>query len=185
MITIARLLDLQREAFALKVDPNPNYPPSVYYRYTALVVKELSAKVFVELGCCGGGCSRTVAMHNPATKVVTIDNDKLPQVSPIEVLCPNFEFRLGDSIGLSEEIGNLYKPIDVLFIDTTHEYEQTMGEYNAWLPYMKDGGVILFDDLYRDGTTKAWHEISGTKTAYDGLHVMHDNSGFGALIVKK
>ncbi|MFC7138728.1 class I SAM-dependent methyltransferase [Halosimplex aquaticum] len=49
--------------------------------------------------------------------------------------------------------------IDVLFVDTSHEYEHTVAEIEAWFPHLAEDAVVLFHDtnmrrVYRraDGT---------------------------------
>ncbi|WP_123538214.1 class I SAM-dependent methyltransferase [Halosimplex salinum] len=49
--------------------------------------------------------------------------------------------------------------IDVLFVDTSHRYDHTVAEIEAWFPHLAEDGVVLFHDtnqrhLYRreDGT---------------------------------
>ncbi len=154
----------------------------------AAIAGRLNAKVFVELGTCGGGASLTVASRNSGTKVVSIDLDKYPQVAGIEELCSNFFFYKGDSIAMAEKLGPDLALIDLLFVDTTHTYEQTMGEYKAWLPYMRKGGVICFDDLYRPGMNVVWDALPSPKTGIHDLKRMHvggspTDGGFGAVIV--
>jgi predicted O-methyltransferase YrrM len=38
------------------------------------------------------------------------------------------------------------KPIDVLNIDSSHSYEQTLAEIRRWFPFVKQGGHIFFHD---------------------------------------
>jgi predicted O-methyltransferase YrrM len=47
--------------------------------------------------------------------------------------------------------------IDLLYIDTSHEYLQTRREIEAWLPHLKHGGWLVLDDAvgYSD-VTKAF-----------------------------
>jgi predicted O-methyltransferase YrrM len=42
--------------------------------------------------------------------------------------------------------------IDVLFIDSSHEYEQTRQELWLWLPRMAPGGVVMLHDTNKPGT---------------------------------
>lgn len=46
--------------------------------------------------------------------------------------------------------------VDVLFVDTSHEYEHTLGELRAYMPRVVPGGTALFHDtnvfLNQDGT---------------------------------
>ena len=36
--------------------------------------------------------------------------------------------------------------VDILFIDTSHEYEHTLAELYAYMPRVSNGGVALFHD---------------------------------------
>lgn len=40
-------------------------------------------------------------------------------------------------------------PIDLLFIDAGHKYDEVLADYRAWAPKVKPGGVIAFHD-YRE-----------------------------------
>lgn len=184
-MNLDQLRALQTEAWSLRPLDGPQWPPSVYYRYLALIAQRKPANVFVELGTCGGGCSRTVAMMSPKTKVISIDVTKHENVKQMESI-PNFTFLLGDSVELASKVGAENK-VDLLFIDTVHTYERTMAEFKAWKPYMTPGGIMCFDDLHRPGMRKLWDDLPGTKTGFDDLARMHiggspTDGGFGALI---
>jgi predicted O-methyltransferase YrrM len=188
MVTLNDIMALKQEALHTHPYPDVRWPPSPYYRFLALVLKKLNGKLAIELGICGGGASLNMAIMNPHAKVIGIDVVKLPQVSGVEQLCPNFTFKLGDSVGLAPTIIAEYGNPDLIFIDTDHTYEQTLKEYSAWLPLMRKGGVMCFDDLYRPGVQRFWGELSGTKTEYRALHELHiggepTDGGFGVAIV--
>jgi predicted O-methyltransferase YrrM len=36
--------------------------------------------------------------------------------------------------------------IDLLFIDSAHDFEHVNAEYEAWVKYVVPGGIIAFDD---------------------------------------
>lgn len=64
-------------------------------------------------------------------------------------LRPNPEIK--DTIhfqGDSAEIAGMWQggKIDVLFIDGDHSYEGCKADIDAWYPYMRKGGVMLFHD---------------------------------------
>jgi hypothetical protein len=42
------------------------------------------------------------------------------------------------------------KEIDILHIDGDHSYKAVKGDYEAWIPFVKDNGVILFHDTCVD-----------------------------------
>lgn len=37
-------------------------------------------------------------------------------------------------------------PVDLLFIDSTHERDATVAEFNAWRPHLRPGAVVAFHD---------------------------------------
>jgi predicted O-methyltransferase YrrM len=37
-------------------------------------------------------------------------------------------------------------PIDLLYVDTDHEYLQVRREVEAWIPHIREGGFIVLDD---------------------------------------
>ena len=39
--------------------------------------------------------------------------------------------------------------LDILFIDGAHSYDGCCRDINAWLPHMKDGGVVLIHDYHK------------------------------------
>jgi cephalosporin hydroxylase len=198
-ITLQGLLELGPLALQEKPLQGPQWPPSVYYRYIGLLTKRMDPTVFVELGTCGGGASRSAAIYNQKTLVVSIDiSARLSQVPAIERSCPNFKFVRGDSttlpdatkeehhafsltLGMAEgeiaqdwEIIQTVKgKIGILFIDTVHTYEHTMKEFAAWKPYLAPGAVVLLDDLNREGMDRVWRELPGQKTEFSALAKMH------------
>jgi predicted O-methyltransferase YrrM len=52
-------------------------------------------------------------------------------------------------------------PIDILFIDGSHEYEDVKADFEAFYPYVKKGGVIAFHDIKGQwvGVIKYWDEV--------------------------
>lgn len=188
-MTIDELLKLKSIAWKMPALHGGEWPPSVYYRYIAELVTIQNSKVFVELGTCGGGCARNVAIKNPKTIVITIDIDPLPQAYLAARQNTNISIHRGDSVELAHVLGLKYIGIiDTLFIDTVHEYDHVMREFHAWKPYLAPGAVVLFDDLNREGMDRVWHDLPGEKTEFSALKEMHiagspNDGGFGALIL--
>ncbi|QLH77290.1 class I SAM-dependent methyltransferase [Halosimplex rubrum] len=76
-----------------------------------------------------------------------------------------WEFVRSDDVAFAEAFeewcaGREVDPaVDVLFVDTSHEFEHTVAEIDAWFPHLADDAVVLFHDtnmrrVYRreDGT---------------------------------
>ncbi|MBN8650201.1 MAG: class I SAM-dependent methyltransferase [Cytophagales bacterium] len=53
------------------------------------------------------------------------------------------------------------KPIDVLFIDGSHEYEDVKADFEAFYPFVKKDGVVAFHDIKGkwEGVIRFWREV--------------------------
>ncbi len=50
--------------------------------------------------------------------------------------------------GYSFEFGATWsEPLDLLFIDASHEYEAVLRDFVIWSPFVKPGGVVAFHDV--------------------------------------
>lgn len=173
------------QALAMKSYPNKNFPPSPYYRFMQVLAQNVHPKLSVELGVSGGGGSLHLALGWVKGEVVGVDivNDHLKNIDYVMQRCVNFHMWVGDSVKLAESIYEKYGEIDILFIDTTHTYDQTMKEYNAYKPFLSKNAIVLLDDLFRpEGMEQAWEEMPEPKLRLDMLHDGAENGGgFGVV----
>ena len=65
--------------------------------------------------------------------------------------CPWWTFIQGDDMDAAVQV-RLPAEADVLFVDTSHEYEHTLAECRAYVPRVAPGGVALFHDTRIFGT---------------------------------
>ena len=72
--------------------------------------------------------------------------------------CPWWTFIQGDDMDPAVQ-ARLPGVVDVLFIDTSHEYGHTLAELRAYMPRVAPGGVALFHDTRIFGT---WSEPGDT-----------------------
>jgi predicted O-methyltransferase YrrM len=183
---LAKQASLAGPMVAAYPDPendNVTFPPSPYYRFLKMLAAEMQANLSVELGVCGGGGSLHLAMASNTVIGVDVSLDYEDNVRWIKRHYPNFHFLHGDSVQNASRICNAYGEIDVLFVDTTHTYEQTITEYFAYLPYLSDKAVVCLDDLFRPGMDLAWAEMPETKARFDFLHPSQSptDGGFGVI----
>ena len=63
--------------------------------------------------------------------------------------------------GFSKDIAvGFDQPIDLLFVDGDHSYEAVRMDLEAWLPKMKDGGIVVFHDFsWAEGVQRAVREL--------------------------
>jgi predicted O-methyltransferase YrrM len=133
---------------------NGRFPPSTYYRFLYELARYKKANLSVVLGVCGGGCCYNLAKKSKS--VIGIDIDKESYVDNHKFItdnCPNVTFLYGDSIELAS---GFEQEIDILFIDTIHEYARTLDEFAAWKPHLADDAIVCLDDLYRGGMMAAY-----------------------------
>lgn len=200
------LIGLAKTALMEAPYSNPNFPPSPYYRFLRLLAVEIGkeinnevnngykARLSVELGVCGGGGSLHMAMGSAKAIGIDITNDYPDNIKHIQQYHPNFEFIIGDSVDMASIIYNRFGAIDLLFIDTTHTYKQTMTEYNAYKPYLSDRAIICLDDLFRPEMGDApiikgikqncvWDKMPAPKKRFDFLHPSQapTDGGFGVI----
>lgn len=153
-------------------DSNP------YYDFLYHLAKKIKPRIVIELGTWKGDSTCRLAYGAPEAKVLTIDIGALPEAYEKTKKFKNIEMVKGDT--LDESIIE-YIPgnIDILFIDTIHDYEQAMAEYIAYSPKVRKGGVIMCDDVsINDGMAKFWNEVSEPKIKLLDLHY----TGFGIAI---
>jgi len=74
--------------------------------------------------------------------------------------------KISPIIGLSSKIGLKWKtPIDMLFVDGSHIYEDVKMDFQLFFPWVKPGGLIVFHDVSPDfpGVFAVWNNIAKKK----------------------
>jgi len=59
---------------------------------------------------------------------------------------------------------NWDKPIDILFIDGSHEYEDVKADFEAFFPFVKKRGIVAFHDIKGKwtGVIRFWAEVQAS-----------------------
>lgn len=89
---------------------------------------------------------------------------------PMEALKRYWDFQVCDSVEAARDIQDGL--VGLLFVDTTHTYEKTKQELEAWLPKIHPSGVICGHDYYLY-QHPAWANVSGVHKAVDEFAVRH------------
>lgn len=151
---------------------------ALYYRFLYGLAKVLAAPFIVELGTWMGASAAHFALGNPKSKVFTIDREPqaIARVSSLGI--PNVTAVLSDSIAAAERV-RTEAPIDVLFIDSEHTLKQAKSEYDTYRPLVRDGGLILVDDIrINPELEKFWLDVDDPKIELNHLH----HTGFGVIV---
>lgn len=143
----------------------------------------------VEIGSWMGAstCFLAAGLKGPGAKVFAVDNFKglsmcgedvawyqrhfrqLGMQSTLEIFRANFaalglsaraEPVVSDSLAAARSLAAKRGTIDLIFIDGDHSYEGCKADIEAWLPFLKPGGVAAFHDFgsRASGVTQAIFE---------------------------
>jgi cephalosporin hydroxylase len=165
-----------------------------------LFLSTTQPKVLVELGTRGGESTKVFSRY-AADK--DCDGFSVDLSSHPEWLkeYPNWKHFISDDCALGEKIkldnswpdGTAFNKIDLLFIDTSHEYKHTLRELEVWLPLLNQGGWVLFHDtnLSSKPTRRlsgrvnyGWDNSRGVTKAIEEFFgfVMHENEFYSSQI---
>lgn len=128
------------------------------------LVDETNAAHVIELGVRAG--NSTIAwlygLERTGGTLTSVDVSE-PDVGP----WPRWRFIHGDD--LSDDVIAQMDGADIVFIDTTHEYDQTHAELVAYAPLVRAGGRIVLHDTEL--------VIGGTKPVTDAIEQFVGSTG--------
>ena len=139
------------------------------------IVNYFGYKNIVELGTSLGITSAYLAKSSSEINLTTVEGShevsKIAEktlhnlnVKNAKIITDTFENAIPEILKKTPEI-------DCLFIDGNHQKEATLNYFEAFLPYIKNNSLIIFDDIYwSKEMTEAWEEIKAhpkTKISID------------------
>lgn len=172
----------------LKDMPYAMENPSHYYRLLFEIVKRYKPKYSLEIGVDKGGSTLTLAAANPEGLVVSVDIDQASCENARKIAeahgLGNLRVAQNDSLAHVKSLKEIEEQIGVkaelLFLDGRHDFLHCRAEYEGYRPFMKQGGIILFDDIHESSEMEqAWASIVDPKIECPKAHW----SGFGACKV--
>ena len=99
-------------------------------------------KEYVEIGTMYGISAFAVWTQNPDCNVTTID---IKDYKERRILHQDTKINFINQ--RSPECAKSWvKPIDTLFIDAGHDYQDILEDFAGWIPFLKEGGNLLFHD---------------------------------------
>lgn len=111
----------------------------------------------VEIGTAFGHSAILLAKATPGARVITMDprTDEIWQKAKENIHKAGVANQI-QVLNLKSEdaVIGWRDPIDLLFIDGSHEYEDVKKDFLLWSPYLVSGGAIIFDDIWLTGVAK-------------------------------
>lgn len=108
-----------------------------------------SNPVVLEIGVAGGGCSNAMMVARRDCAFIGVDDwsaDDGYRVGFLDNTEP-FKERVEIITGDSRVVGKSWsRIIDVLLIDGGHDYEVASADIRNFVPWVKNGGVVMVDD---------------------------------------
>lgn len=152
------------------------------YNFTVKIpVKE---KVIVELGVRYGYSTTALlaAVNDSGGHLYSVDINACPGVQDLYEKESNWTFILGDDM---EVVKGWSKPIDHLFIDTSHIFDHALNELREWGKWVKREGIITLHDLYcggeKTGVFEAIVQYMKENTGKYSFTVFENSYGLGLL----
>lgn len=113
----------------------------------------------VEIGCWKGRSSKFLSLCAPESTIYSIDPcegkhihavkgvgyDVRPELFENMVNTKNWELLMTTSLDASKLWD---KPIDVLFIDGMHDYDNVLLDSRLWIKHLKKSGVVIYHDYW-------------------------------------
>lgn len=144
---------------------------------------ELNLRTILELGVRGGESTITLleSAKQIKGKVYSIDIDPCLEAKAIIQtyrLQKYWTFIQGDDLKVKWD-----KPIDHLFIDTTHTFDGTLKELKKYEPYVRNGGVITMHDIISH--PEVLHAINIYMEGREDLRIYKFFNNFGLAVIFK
>lgn len=129
----------------------------------------------VELGTATGWTAISLALASRRRRVVTYDVVKRAEPARyLELVASSVRARVQLVTASGSEGPRGGTPVGMLYIDSSHEREQTVAEVLAWRPVLSPGAAVVFDDYQHPdypGVAQAIAELGLTGTRRGTLFV--------------
>jgi predicted O-methyltransferase YrrM len=101
----------------------------------------------VEIGTGTGWTAIALALSDPLREVISYEPAPLAQRDRyLELIDPTVRRRIKFVVAPGSAGPRDGDPVDLVYVDSSHTREDTIEELHAWLPALREGGVIALDD---------------------------------------
>ncbi|CAN5574289.1 hypothetical protein BH11BAC1_BH11BAC1_23140 [soil metagenome] len=145
-----------------------NQPTHFFGKFLYFILRCLKPEIVVESGVSHGASSWNILNALHKNKKGTLYSIDLPDKDGIrlfnvtnfkkeigwvvpDVLRDRWQLQLGDAKKLLPELLRKLGAIDVFFHDSDHSYDFMTFEFNEAYPFLKNGGLVISDDVHLHG----------------------------------
>ena len=154
------------------------HPTTLYYRFLHRLCETYAPLDILEIGTYCGTSAAHMAAADARNRVTTVDIQPDAKIQADSIGLPNLTAITADSSKVLAQLGA--QTFDLIYVDGWHDFNQTYGEYVLFRPSLRDGGLMIFDDvgleMAGDQMNVFWSFVVDLKTRADHLH---PNTGFG------
>ena len=151
---------------AIKHLPRRAGPTEAEGQFLADLVHPLEYPVILEVGACVGLSACWLAAGNKNAIVYSVDAWELGDtphshklyrdVYNLNIAYMGFADRVISVQGFSVEIASAwFTPLDFLYIDGAHDYDNVKADILAWEPFLKTGGTLAMHDINQPDVERA------------------------------
>jgi predicted O-methyltransferase YrrM len=134
----------------------------------------------VELGTGTGWTTITLALDDPERRVVSYDTVDRGVDRYLSLVAADVRERIELIVAPGSNGPGDDAPVDLLYVDSSHERAQTIAEVHAWRPFLRSGALILLDDYSNPnfpGVREAVSELGLAGTQRGALWVHEHRAG--------
>ena len=164
--------------------------PTSYYYFLAGLVRSQRMRHVLEVGTNAGGSIMSISRginkeDMPESRLVTVDIEHKNQEGFREY--PHIERVTGDSLDpeVVKRVKSLFEgSIDLIYIDSVHEYDHTRKNIDAYAEPLNPRYVVLDDIRQCDSMKELWKDLTQDfkDSAFDASYVsIRKGAGFGVI----
>lgn len=162
----------------------PEGHPMEYWRTFYHLAQFLQPALTVELGAWQATAASHFAAGWPGGTVITIDHHGDPGDEENKRLAEeaanqysNLVYLQGWTWDMRQTVENYGVDIDILFIDSWHQYEYARRDWDDYSPLLSNPSLVICDDLIGGygpvigGMLDFWNELPGEKFLENRIHI--------------
>lgn len=144
------------------------HPDEISEILSFIIENKYSSNLMLEVGSAAGANAKVFCEILKVKELFIIDNNMHPRhvLRSANLSNINYKEYVGDSQSkqASEWLSSFNKKFDIIYIDADHSYDGAKRDIENYLPFLQDGGLMVFhDSLCCKGVEKVIEEYKQSK----------------------